>query len=217
MTKLTKRHAFNFLRSYFDVLNEIPKNEDKLEFLLSIINKQFLDEDPTKLNFVVKLSYESQRHAVEKSVKGWKRVNNTDMQGNPPSEGGCNPPSNPKEEEEEEEEKEKEEVKPIVPTFETKKENFINWFNDTKLKYTGKQGKSKTMNSTDENNLKKLFEVYKIADFNIAAKNLYRSKWANDNNMLTISHFIRIENFNKYLEQGDKISEIQAINNQPVN
>jgi hypothetical protein len=113
MLKPTKRKAFNFLRSYFDVLNELDNDKDKLSFLLSIINKQFLDEDPKGLNFIVNLCYESQRHAIESSVKGWKRVNNVDPTTNPTTDPTTNPTTNPKEEEEKEkgkeEEKEKEE------------------------------------------------------------------------------------------------------------
>ena len=45
--------------------------EDKLSFLLST-NKQFLNEDPTNLSMLVDLSYESQRHQLESSVKGWE-------------------------------------------------------------------------------------------------------------------------------------------------
>lgn len=83
MTKKTKRKAFSFLRSYFDVINELEKDSDKLDFLLAILNKQFLNEDPSKLNFVPKLCYESQRHAIESSIKGWLRASKTDLQGNP--------------------------------------------------------------------------------------------------------------------------------------
>ena len=61
MEKLTKRKAFNFLRSYFDVVNKIEKKEDKFDFLMSIINKQFLDQDPKELNFLVDLCYSSQK------------------------------------------------------------------------------------------------------------------------------------------------------------
>ena len=39
--KETKRKAFNFLRSYYDVYNELEKDSDKLSFLESILNKQF--------------------------------------------------------------------------------------------------------------------------------------------------------------------------------
>ena len=80
--KLTKRKSFSFLRSYFDVLNEIQKDEDKLEYLMAIINKQFLDQEP-KLNGIVKFAYVSQQHQIEKSVKGYKDKMKTDLLGNP--------------------------------------------------------------------------------------------------------------------------------------
>ena len=53
--KPTKRKAFNFLRSYYDVLNELGNDKDKLNFLLAILNKQFTDEDPNGLNFIVNI------------------------------------------------------------------------------------------------------------------------------------------------------------------
>jgi hypothetical protein len=119
--KLTKRKAFNFLRSYFDVLNELKEDSDKLDFLMSIINKQFLDQDPKELGFIANLCYESQRHAIEKSVKGWITANKTDLEGNPtppiplppiPPKGSPLPLP-PKEEQVQEEVEEKEEVKKI--------------------------------------------------------------------------------------------------------
>ena len=115
--KLTKRKAFNFLRSYFDVLNELKDDSDKLHFLMSIINKQFLNEDPKDLGFIANLCHESQRHAIEKSVKGWLTANKTDLEGNPtppPTPPKGSPlPLPPKEEQVQEEEQEKEEVKKI--------------------------------------------------------------------------------------------------------
>lgn len=109
-TKPTKRMAFNFLRSYFDVLNKIEDDKQKLDFILAIINKQFLDEEPKGLDFLVDLCYESQRHQIEKSVNGWKTANKTDLQGNPTPPLGS-PPTPPKglphkEEQVQEEEKE---------------------------------------------------------------------------------------------------------------
>jgi len=109
--KPTKRKAFNFLRSYFDVLNELKTDADKLNFLLSIINKQFLNEEPKKLNFIVNLCYESQRHQIESSVKGWERASNEALGTTSPTPSGTTPPTTPKEEEEKGEEEVKEEVK----------------------------------------------------------------------------------------------------------
>lgn len=117
MYKPTKRKAFNFLRSYFDVVNELQNDKDKVDFLMAVINKQFLDEDPKDLSFVVNLCYASQKHAIESSVKGYLRTINTDLQGNPQIDPKTHPvtipptlpPTIPKEEKEKE--KEKEEVK----------------------------------------------------------------------------------------------------------
>ena len=79
----TKRKGFNFLRSYFDVVNELEKDKDKLDFLMAVINKQFLDENPKGLNFVANLCYTSQRHQIETSVKGYKDKTNTNLDGSP--------------------------------------------------------------------------------------------------------------------------------------
>ena len=81
MVKPTKRKAFSFLRSYFDALNEIPNKDDRYNFLMSIIDKQFLDENPKNLTLIAKLSYEGQRHSIEKSVKGYKDKMKTNLDG----------------------------------------------------------------------------------------------------------------------------------------
>jgi hypothetical protein len=138
--KPTKRKAFNFLRSYFDVFNELKDPKDKLDFLEAIINKQFLDEDPKELSFLPNLCYESQRHSIETSVNGWKRASKTDLLGNPlttpPTPLGSNP-STPLEEEEEKEEvqEEEEEETKVNP-----KESFFNIF---WTKYPNKVAKDK--------------------------------------------------------------------------
>ena len=144
MLKPTKRKAFNFLRSYFDVLNELDNDKDKLSFLLSIINKQFLDEDPKGLNFIVNLCYGSQRHAIESSVKGWKRVNNvdpmTDPMTNPTTNPTTDPTTNPKEEEEKEEVKEEEEVKvkEKVKNIQERKSDFFKVLSSYSVSYSVK-------------------------------------------------------------------------------
>lgn len=122
--KPTKRKGFNFLRSYFDVLNALKKDKDRLSFLMAVINKQFLDEDPKDLDFIPKLSYESQRHSIEQSVKGYKDRMKTDVFGNPlqhPPQGGGEAPPQQEEEKGEEQEKGKEKR-----TIEYRKREFYN-------------------------------------------------------------------------------------------
>jgi hypothetical protein len=83
-------------------------------------------------------------------------------------------------------------------------DKFLGWFNNEKQKRTGTEGKFKRLTLTDQNNLEKLKDSYTNDEFNYALNNLYLSKWAEDNNMRTPSHFLRVENFNKYLNQEDK-------------
>lgn len=65
------RKAFNFLKSYYDVLNEIHKDKDKLDYLLAILDKQFKGIEP-ELEGISKLGYVSQRHNIDASRKGWE-------------------------------------------------------------------------------------------------------------------------------------------------
>ena len=82
---------------------------------------------------------------------------------------------------------------------ETKEEGFLNWFNKQKLIHCGKEGKFRSLNLNDSKNFKKLSDTYTPKDFLTAFKSLKNSKWAQDSNMITPAHFLRHENFVKYL------------------
>jgi hypothetical protein len=198
--KPTKRKAFNFLRSYFDVLNELDNDKDKLDFLLSIINKQFLDEDPKELNFIVNLCYESQRHSIESSVKGWKRVNNIDPTTNPTTNPTTDPTTNPEEEEEEVKGEEEEEVKPTPIDY----DKFLQWFNTTRTKYLEIPSHINRLTQTDKSNLEILKKSYSNDEFNIALLNLCNDRWANESNLILPNHFLKEENFVKYLNMPQR-------------
>lgn len=64
------RKAFNFYRSYFEVYMEL-NNEDKILFMDALLNKQFKGVEPD-LNGMVKFAYLSQKHSIDKQVKGWE-------------------------------------------------------------------------------------------------------------------------------------------------
>jgi hypothetical protein len=70
-TDIEKRKAFNFLRSYYDVLEEINDDKDKLDYLLAILKKQFEGIEP-ELNSIPKLCYIGQKHSIDSSRKGWE-------------------------------------------------------------------------------------------------------------------------------------------------
>jgi len=202
--KKTKRKAFNFLRSYFDVFNKLQTDEDKLTFITAILNKQFLNEDPVDLKFPVDLAWDSQINAIDSSVKGWIRAEKTDLQGNridTPTTPPIDPSPQPLPKEEEEQEKEEEQVEEKVKekTKEETTEKFCTWFNLSKKTHCGNEGKFKTLTQTDLNNLKKLKDVYSKDDFDNAFKAMTKSKWAKENNMITPAHFLVNNNFNRYL------------------
>ena len=198
--------AFNFLRSYFDVLNELDKDEDKLSFLMAIINKSFLDEDPKELNFIVKLCYQSQKHAIEKSVKGWLSANNTDLQGNPipqtppsglpsgsPSTLPLGSPSGQEEEEGQEEEKEKH----INP------QQFLELWNKIRTEVLNKPTFVSHVRRDIRDDLNDILKSYTKQQIETALKGLFKQTilpYENESILSSQKHFI--DRFGEYLTAG---------------
>ena len=83
-----KREAFNFYRSYYDVLEDIHRDEDKLTYLLALLDRQFKGIEPT-LEGIPKLVYNGQRHSIDKQVEGWENKTKCKLS---PTEGGSVPP-----------------------------------------------------------------------------------------------------------------------------
>jgi hypothetical protein len=206
MEKPTKRMAFNFLRSYFDVLNELDKDEDKLSFLMAIINKSFLDEDPKELNFIVKLCYQSQKHAIEKSVKGWLSANNTDLQGNPipqpppsglPSGSPYPLPSGSPAGQEEEEGQEEEKEKQIT------KDQFLKLWNETRTAVLNKASHVNHISTDVITDLNVILKAYTEEQIKTALKGLFKQEnFPNGNTVMqsSVRHFIKF--FENYLTAG---------------
>jgi len=67
---MKNRKAFNFYRSYYEVVKALPDNE-KLQLLMAILDKQFLDIEP-RLVGLPELMYKSQKHSIDKQVDGYK-------------------------------------------------------------------------------------------------------------------------------------------------
>ena len=121
--KETKRKAFNFFRSYYDVYNELPV-KDKLPFMEAVLNKQFLGIEPD-LTGISKLAYISIKHSIDSQVKGYETKTRTKL--TPPTVGATQGASEGAtvgatqgasvQEEGEEKGKEKEKVQ-YVPEFE---------------------------------------------------------------------------------------------------
>ena len=82
-------------------------------------------------------------------------------------------------------------------------ESFLLWFNQMKEKHFGQKGKFRSLSKPSMNNLKQLKkDNYSASDFNIAIRNCAESKWVLDNHKFTPDHFLRLDNFTKYLNQG---------------
>jgi len=69
--KLTKRKAFNFFRSYYDVYNELS-DKDKLAFMDALLDRQFLGIKPDNLKGIAKFAYISQTNSIDSQVKGYE-------------------------------------------------------------------------------------------------------------------------------------------------
>jgi hypothetical protein len=70
------------------------------------------------------------------------------------------------------------------------------------LKHKNVQGKFRSMTKTDKNNLRNLRAAYEdITDWEKAFVSMTKSKWVIDNNKCTVDHFLRMDNFVKYLNE----------------
>jgi hypothetical protein len=128
MVKLTKRKGFNFFRSYFDVYNELENNQDKVDFIDALLNRQFLGAKPTNLKGMAKFAYISQTNSIDSQVKGYEDKTNTTLSPLdttittptvPPTDGGQVPPSLQVQVEEKVEEKDKDRLSDFEIFWET--------------------------------------------------------------------------------------------------
>ena len=107
--KINNRKGFNFYRSYYDVLQELPE-QDQLAYLKAIIEFQFTGIEPSNLTGIAKLAFISQRHSIKRQLDGFQSGKKTPRQA--PCQGPPEAPCQQVEVEVEEkvEEKEKEQV-----------------------------------------------------------------------------------------------------------
>lgn len=95
--------------------------------------------------------------------------------------------------------------KPPKGELTEKEQKFLNWFNSMVEKSAGSKGKFRTMTRTDKTNLKNLRSSYDDPnDWEIAFKQMTLSKWVIENKKCTVDHFLRPDNFMKYLNEGSQ-------------
>lgn len=91
---------------------------------------------------------------------------------------------------------------------------FIKWFNQMKLKHTGEIGQFKTMSKQSRTNYKQLVgSDYTPEQWAKAFEQMTKNDWVINNQKITIDHFVRIDNFEKYLNQSEtKIYDPLVVN-----
>ena len=127
-----ERKAFNFLRSYYEVLKMLPDAESKSAYIEAICQKQFEGKEPI-LKGMENFAYVSQKHSIDKSRKGWEDIQKRSFTDAPKGHPMTHPmvgstthpmahPIGKEKEQEKEQEKEKEEVKEKKEVFNFRKE-----------------------------------------------------------------------------------------------
>jgi hypothetical protein len=77
-----ERKAFNFYKSYYEVFKMLENDEDKLQFITALLEKQFENKEPGKMLPMATFAYKSQEHNIIAQVEGF--INKI----KPPTEGG---------------------------------------------------------------------------------------------------------------------------------
>lgn len=89
-----------------------------------------------------------------------------------------------------------------LTSFEHKKGKFIKWFNQMLKIHKGNEGRFRTLSPEAEKNYKKLIEAkHPIEDFNHVFKVMLREPWVVQKENANPSHFLRNDNFNRYLSK----------------
>lgn len=88
------RKAFNFYRSYYEVLDGLS-DQDKLSFLMGLIERQFTGKEPV-LKGLARSTYNGQKHSIDSQIQGWEHKMKTKLEPTPTEggyEGGIEPPT----------------------------------------------------------------------------------------------------------------------------
>jgi hypothetical protein len=89
-----ERKAFNFYKSYYDVVLELPEI-DRLPFLMAILTMQFEGTEPTNLSGVAKIAFLGQKHSIIKQIEGFKAGIKTDNTNKPKRDTKSHPKRQP--------------------------------------------------------------------------------------------------------------------------
>lgn len=195
--KLTRRKGFNFYRSYFDIFNQLPE-DDKLKFIQALLDKQFLGVEPEGLDGISKFAYLSQKHSIDKQIKGFQDKTGIILSDNQldkdPSQGCSEHPTKDPSQQVQVEVQVQGEVQDSVVDPITK---FTDWFNTRRTQYLEIDSNFKRLSYQDKKNLDQLKELYEHKDFEKVILNMSNDKYCNENKRIIPSHFL--EYFENYI------------------
>lgn len=198
--KESKRKAFNFFKSYYDVYNELSDKE-KVAFMDALLERQFFGEEPEGLKGMANFAYLSQKHNIDSQVKGFEDKTKTSLKAseNNPNLGGAVGGSQQVQVIEKGKEKEKQK-KGSLSDKETK---FLELFNSLKKQKTNKESGFRVLSKTDKSNLEQL-SSHTVGEFKIAINAMLDSDWPKKTKNQTPTHLLVIGNFNRYLSTGQE-------------
>lgn len=172
--KLTKRKAFKFYRSYYDVYNEL-NDKDKILFIEALLDRQFQGLKPKELTGMVRFAYLSQEHSIDLQVKGYEDA--TKIKLTPivdPYKGGIEGPYVDPPMQEKEKEKEKyTDAKGVKYTS----EEIFNKYKSLILKWNEIKKTRFKPNKNNLENFKYWFSIYSATEIIEAIKNHDDSFW----------------------------------------
>ena len=191
--KKTKRKGFNFFRSYYDVFNELKTKKDKLAFIEALLDKQFLGINPENLEGMAKFAWISQVNSIDSQVKGYEDKTKTKLT---PTDGVNTPPTEQVEVEEKVEGEEK--------AF-SSIDKFLKWYSEEATKLTKKDYAVRVVGDEEKNIFAELNTKYSFEEFKKALNSFFsESSWHKTNELITPKSFLKIDNFNKYLNSKVK-------------
>ena len=81
---------------------------------------------------------------------------------------------------------------------------FLEWFNKRRAQYLEIESNANLMTPHSRINLESLKKAYTNEDFEKAMVNICNDQWANESNQIIPCHFLRTDNFTKYLNKEQK-------------
>jgi hypothetical protein len=208
MFKETKRKGFNFFRSYFDVYNELNK-EDKVLFMDALLERQFLGIKPKSLKGMSSFAYISQTNSIDSQVKGYEDKTGDLLLHTPTAgatQGGKTTPTLQEEEKEEVQGEVKEKGKVKVEYTKIKE-----IFNSVCINLP----KVKTITNKRKKNINARVKEYDLETIGNVFTKVSQSDFLNGNNSngwtATFDWIFNPSNFIKILEDNYKNKEAQQL------